>query len=82
MEWLMRKHIKDGKADLNFNEFDGYSKNRQLSKLKSIGSSVKDGSMPLTSYTLLHQDAKLSKDEKTLVIDWATKTRDSLEANN
>ena len=82
MAWLLADHIKNGKADLNFNEFGTYSKRRQLSKLKSIVSSIKEGAMPLSSYTLLHQYAKLSKEEQTLVIDWATKTRDSLEAKN
>ncbi len=80
MGWVLANHIKDGKDDLNFNEFGTYTKRRQLSKLKAIGSSVKEGTMPLPSYTLLHQDAILSKEEKTLVTDWATKTRDSLEA--
>jgi hypothetical protein len=82
MGWVLANHIKDGKDDLNFNEFGTYTKRRQLSKLKAIGSSVKEGTMPLPSYTLLHQDAILSKEEKTLVTDWATKTRDSLEAKN
>ena len=82
MGWMLANHIKDGKDDLNFNEFGTYTKRRQLSKLKAIGSSVKEGTMPLPSYTLLHQDAILSKEEKTLVTDWATKTRDSLEAKN
>lgn len=82
MGWLLANHIKDGKDDLNFNEFGTYTKRRQLSKLKAIGSSLKEGTMPLPSYTLLHQDAILSKEEKTLVTDWATKTRDSLEAKN
>ncbi len=80
MGWMMANHIKDGKDDLNFNEFGAYSKRRQLSKLKAIGSSVKDVSMPISSYTILHQDAKLSKDEKRLVTDWATKTIDIFEA--
>lgn len=82
MGWVLANHIKDGKDDLNFNEFGTYTKRRQISKLKAIGSSVKEGTMPLPSYTLLHQDAILSKEEKTLVTDWATKTRDSLEAKN
>lgn len=82
MGWVLANHIKDGKDDLNFNEFGTYTKRRQLSKLKAIGSSLKEGTMPLPSYTLLHQDAILSKEEKTLVTDWATKTRDSLEAKN
>ena len=37
MGWLLADHIKDGKAELNFDEFGSYSKRRQLSKLKSIG---------------------------------------------
>ena len=79
MGWLLANHIKNGKADLNFNEFGNYSKRRQLSKLKAISNSIKDGTMPLSSYTFLHRDAKLSKENKALVIEWATNTRDSLE---
>ena len=76
--WLLAKHIKDGKEELNFNEFASYSQRRQLSKLKSIQNSVKDGSMPLTSYMLIHADAKLSDKSKALLINWTSKTIDSL----
>jgi hypothetical protein len=82
MGWLLADHIKDGKAELNFDEFGSYSKRRQLSKLKSIASSVKDGSMPIASYTLMHKDARLSAEKKALIIDWATSTRDSLAMKN
>jgi hypothetical protein len=76
--WYLAHHVKEGKAELNFNEFASYSRRRQLSKLKSIASSIKDGTMPLPSYTLIHGDAKLSNDEKALLINWASRTRDSL----
>lgn len=79
MGWLLADHIKDGKAELNFDEFGSYSKRRQLSKLKAIGTSVKDGSMPIASYTWMHRDAKLSAENKASIIDWAIRTRDSLE---
>jgi hypothetical protein len=82
MGWLLSNHIKNGKAELNFNEFGNYSKRRQLSKLKAINNSIKDGTMPLSSYTFLHQDAKVSKENKALIIEWATSTRDSLETKN
>jgi hypothetical protein len=82
MGWLLADHIKDGKAELNFEEFGSYSKRRQLSKLKSIAGSVKDGSMPLASYTWMHRDAKLSAEKRALIIDWATRTRDSLAVKN
>ena len=76
--WLLAKHIKDGKEELNFNEFTSYSQRRQFSKLKSVQNSIKDGSMPISSYTSIHSDAKLSADSKALLIDWTSKTIDSL----
>lgn len=78
--WLLANHIKDGKADLNFSEFGSYSRRRQMSKLRSIENSIMDGTMPLSSYTLIHNDARLSKDNKALIIDWVTKIKDSLAA--
>ena len=76
--WLLVKHVRDGKKDLNFSEFTSYPKRRQLSKLKAIQNSIKDGSMPLSSYTLLHKEARISEAHKRLMIEWTTKTIDSL----
>lgn len=76
--WFLAYHIKEGKGELNFNEFADYSPRRKLSKLKAIGNSVKDGSMPLWSYTLIHADAKLSAESKALITNWTNKTIDSL----
>lgn len=80
--WWMASHIQDGKADLNFSEFGSYSKRKQQNKLRAIASSIKDGTMPIKSYTLMHTNAKLSPKEKDLIIDWATKTRDSFFAKD
>ncbi|MEP7319743.1 MAG: heme-binding domain-containing protein [Panacibacter sp.] len=80
--WLLAKHIRDGKRELNFSDFATYSQRRQLSKLKAIANSIKDGSMPLASYTLLHGDAKLSDSSKQQLIEWALKIKDSVEAGH
>ncbi len=80
--WWLASHIKKGKAELNFDEFRNYSKRRRQSKLKSIASSIEDGTMPLPSYTLIHKNAKLSKEDKTLLLSWVKKTRDSLLLKN
>jgi hypothetical protein len=76
--WLLANHVKDGKEELNFNEFSSYSKRRQLSKLKSIQNSIKDSSMPLPAYTILHNDAKLSEESKASILQWTSKIIDSL----
>ncbi|WP_173820334.1 heme-binding domain-containing protein, partial [Niastella vici] len=69
-------------AELNFSEFGAYSSRRQMSKLKSIENSIKDGTMPISSYTIIHKNARLTKEEKARIIDWARITRDSLAGKN
>ena len=78
--WLLAKHIKDGKVALNFSEFSNYSERRQLSKLKAIRNSVKDGSMPITAYTLMHRYATLSTQNRALFLQWTLKIIDSLSS--
>lgn len=80
--WMLDRHIKKGKEELNFSEFEAYSARRQMSKLRSVENSIRDGSMPLSSYTLMHKNARLSQDDKMLIIDWVRKTRDSLASKN
>src|SRR5215212_7294072 len=80
--WFLARHIRKGKAELNFSEFGSYSSRRQISKLNGIANSIKDGSMPLPSYTMMHQETRLSNDDKALIIDWATRTKDSLRSTN
>lgn len=82
MGWLMAKHIKDGKAVINFSEFGYYSKRRQISKLQDIANTIKDGKMPLPSYTWMHADARLTANEKALITSWLIKTKDSLDNKN
>ncbi len=80
--WWMASHIKNGKADLNFSEFGSYSKRKQQNKFRSIAKSIDEGSMPIGAYTIIHTNAKLKKDQKTLVTDWANRTRDSITKTN
>lgn len=76
--WLIEDHINEGKEELNFSEWDDYSNRRKKSKLKSIISQVKDDEMPLSSYTIIHGDAKLSESDKEEIINWVTQLRDNL----
>lgn len=79
--WLLANHIKEGKAELNFSEFGSYSKRRQISKLNGIANSLRDGSMPLRSYTMMHRNSRLSAEEKALLFEWASGVEDSLKLN-
>ncbi len=76
--WFLENHINEAKEGLNFSEFGAYSKRRQKSKLKSIISQIRDNEMPLESYTLIHNDAKLSEKDKKRIIKWIDDLRDRL----
>ena len=76
--WFLEGHIDEAKEELDFSEFGNYSTRKKKSKLKSIISQIKDDEMPLTSYTLMHADAKLSTAEKEEIMEWMTQLRDGL----
>lgn len=57
--WFLEDHIKEGKDELNFNEWDTYSSRRKNSKSRSIIKQIESGEMPLDSYTLIHGGARL-----------------------
>lgn len=80
--WILANHIKHGKRDLNFNEFGSYPIRMQQSKFKSIISQIKDGEMPLYSYTIIHKNARLTQEQKDLIISWAQHNKDSLDKIN
>lgn len=78
VSWLLESHIKQGKAKLNFSEFGSYSSRIQKNKLKFIASQIENDKMPIASYTLIHRNAKISENEKLLLINWITNLKDSL----
>lgn len=76
--WWLNYHIDKGKSQLNLDEFGKYTSSQQINKLRSMKDQIKNGEMPLWSYTLVHKEARLSKSEKTLLINWLDATMDSL----
>lgn len=78
VSWFLEHHINEGKAELNFSEFGSYSVRKQKSKLKAIMNQIKDDEMPLSSYTLIHRNAKLSEKNKEQLIEYFNKLSDGL----
>jgi hypothetical protein len=76
--WIMAKHIRRGKAELNFNDFKMYPFRRQISKLKAIASQVEDNKMPLKSYKLLHKRARIPDIQKKMIVNWMRNKADSI----
>ena len=80
--WIMADDIKKGKAKINFSEWNSLSVRKQKTKLQEIENIIKEGKMPLKSYKLLHEKARLSESDKKLLFQWIENAKDSLTNSN
>jgi hypothetical protein len=77
--WLA-DHVNDGKRHFNFNEFAAYRIAKQNHKLEECIEQIKEGEMPLKSYTLVHKEANLTDAEKAVLTNWCQSIMDTLKA--
>ena len=75
IKWWLAEHIADGKKHLNFDEFNAYASDQKLRKLAEIEETVNAGEMPLKSYTVIDNNAKLSDEQKQQLRDWVIATK-------
>jgi len=78
--WFLANHVKDGTISFNLNEFATYPVARQYDKIEEIKKQIDKGDMPLSSYTIIHRDAKLTAAEKDTIITWSENIRKDMEA--
>lgn len=79
--WWLANHVKDGKRHLNFDEFTSGPIARRYKKLDECIEQVKNGDMPLPSYTIIHKDAILTDAEKQALYAWCNGIRDSIRTH-
>lgn len=79
--WWLNSHIRDGKRNLDFDQFASYRPMRQFIKFRQIVDQVQRDEMPLPSYLLIHRYAVLSPAEKDSLFQWARAMMDSMKAH-
>jgi len=57
--WFVQSHVEEAREELNFSEFQKTQKHA-----RKAAEEVEEGEMPLTSYVLIHRDAKLTDAER------------------
>lgn len=65
MSWLVRRDVDDGRAALNFSEWD----EEQAEEAEEAEDKVEDGEMPLPNYVRIHSDARLTDEEAGILLD-------------
>ena len=79
--WWLASHVNEARRELNFAEFGGYARKRQMKKLEAVVDEVRDGGMPLKSYTFIHRDAKLTDQQIAALTAWAEGLQDKIAGN-
>ena len=74
VSWFVIDHVNHGRSHLNFSEWGNYDKNEQRELLDETCRMVKKGEMPLSSYTPMHSDSKLTPTDITTICEWANRS--------
>ena len=80
VDWWLDHHVQEGKKELNLDEYSNRPLRYQYRKLEEIAKQVKEGEMPLNSYTWMHKDAILTEAEKNTLIGWADGIREEMKS--
>ncbi len=78
LSWTIRDHIKQGRLALNFSKWKSIPKDKLPHKLDRAIDTVRIGMMPIPSYTWIHKDARLTKEEKKKLIEYFGSLKQSL----
>lgn len=70
VSWWIKHHINEGSHHLNFSEWGTYSEKRKNHKLEECIEMVEEGEMPMSSYTWMHGEAKLTDAQRLVLVEW------------
>jgi hypothetical protein len=82
VSFLINSDVSSGRRRLNFSKWSEYTVIRRERYLSEIANQVKDGGMPLSIYTLIHRNAKLSDSDIEAIFDWTQAERARLINEN
>jgi hypothetical protein len=78
VSWLVSRDTRMGREHLNFSDWEKYSKMDKAKQLSEIAEEVEDGTMPMPIYVLMHPEAKLTKAQREMLMEWSDEFAESL----
>jgi hypothetical protein len=80
VSWLVAHDVAEARENLDFSNWGDYDKAQKSAKLADICKLVKAHSMPLPIYITMHDEAKLTDQERQETCSWAESARARLGA--
>ncbi|HEX2866764.1 MAG TPA: heme-binding domain-containing protein [Ignavibacteriales bacterium] len=73
VSWFLSDHVHEGRRHLNFSQWN-YPRDREIKKARGMIRQIREGEMPLDSYTWMHPPARLTDQQKQELIAGIEKT--------
>lgn len=70
VSWYLKNHINEARERVNFSNWADYTKEKAARKLNACAEDVEEEEMPLSSYTLIHGEASLNKEQIKQLGNW------------
>ena len=78
VSWVVSNHVVDARDELNFSEWTDYDAEKMDHKLEECEEALTEGWMPDESYLRMHEEAKLTDEQRKLLIKFFVELRGSL----
>jgi hypothetical protein len=69
----MEGHVKNGREKVNLSVWDEYSPEEQDTLKNKCAELVEKKWMPILTYKITHADARLTEEQRLMLIDWLKK---------
>ena len=69
LSWIISSNVKSARVGVNFSIWESYTPEEKKKKLKKIFRTVY-AAMPLQSYVRFHEDADLTREQRTMIRQW------------
>jgi len=70
LSWWIKHHIDEGSHHLNFSEWGTFELKRKNHKLDECVEMLEKNEMPMSSYTWMHQEAKITHAQRLMLVEW------------
>lgn len=82
LSWWIQHHVNEGREHMNYSRFGELSMSKRDHKLEESIEMVKKEEMPLSSYTIMHPEAKLSNAQRVALTDFFSSGIAGVERNS
>jgi len=76
--FLVGHDVSEARSEMNFSTWTRYEGPRRAKMMRETAEEVEEKQMPPWYYVLMHPEARLSADDRKLIIDWTLAERTKL----